>query len=279
MIGVAPGQIGGEIVSRLSAEGASVVVGGRSLQHLSAVAGSASGVRAAIPVDLADEASVQGFFDAAAAELGGLDGFVGNAALYGRSGEDADALGIDLGSFDRLLQVNVRGQLIAVRSALPLLLAQGGGSIVLTGSIAAVLGEPTRVAYGIAKSAMLALSRHVAARWGKQGIRCNAVVPGRIVREDAGADPYLDRMLEIVPSPRLGRPGDIAAATAYLLSDDAAFVNGTHLLVDGGTSQVFAPAPRDDNDFTDRYPFSRSAVPGAPGRAAATGPEQREAAE
>lgn len=262
VIGVAPGQIGGAIVDRLAAEGASIVIGGRDGEKLRRVAeGTAGAVRRVIPVDLAEPVSVVEFFRGAAEALDGLDGFVNNAAMYGSPGADGDVLDIELESFDELMDVNLRGQLLAVRAALPYLLSAGGGAIVLTSSIAGVLGEPTRVSYGIAKAGILAMARHVAARWGKQGVRCNAVVPGRILRDDivpGGGDEVFNRhLLRKAASPRLGRPSDIAAAVSFLASDDAAFINGVHLMVDGGASAVFTPAPEEDEDFYPRHPFSR----------------------
>lgn len=264
VIGVSPGQIGGSIVDRLAAEGASLVIGGRSQMNLTSVAERVPhAVRDVVAVDIADEASVREFFGAAVAALGGLDGVVNNAAIYGAPGADSDALSIAMDDFDQLLSVNLRGQLLSVRGALPHLLEAGGGSIVLTSSIAGVLGEPTRVSYGVAKAGVLALVRHVAARWGKQGIRCNAVVPGRIVRDEQlpeSEQPFHDELLRLAASPRLGRPADIAAAVRFLLSEDSAFINGVPLMVDGGTSAVFAPASEDDGDFYPRYPFSRGAL-------------------
>ncbi len=261
VIGAAPGQIGGAIVARLVEEGASVVVGGRNVTNASAVAESVSGpgkVVDVITADLADDASLQRFMDDAARALGGLDGLANNAAGYGRPGEDGDAVEIDLDSFDALLHTNLRGHVLAVRHAIPHLKAAGGGSIVLTASLAGLLGEPTRVSYGISKAGLMALTRHVASRWGKQGIRCNTIVPGRIISGDGGDDPVLAPFLRRVASTRLGTPADIAGAASFLLSDDAAFVNGTNLVVDGGLSTMFTAAPADDDDFFPRYPFSRS---------------------
>lgn len=262
VIGAAPGQIGGAIVARLAAEGATLVVGGRNLDKLEAAAGAITDpgrVAQVARVDLGDAASVAKFIEDAAAAMGSLDGLVNNAALYGDVLEDADAVDIDLASLDALLSVNLRGHLLSCRHAVPHLLKAGGGSIVLTSSMAGLLGEPTRVAYGVSKAGVMALARHVAARWGKQSIRCNSIVPGRIV---TGAVPesdahFLDAFLRVAASPRLGVPDDIAGAAAFLLSDDAAFVNGQNLVVDGGMSAMFAPAPADDDDFIHRFPFSR----------------------
>lgn len=266
VIGAASGTIGGAIVQRLVDEGATVVIGGRSRERMASAAAGLAGpgrVTGAVPVDLGDADSIAGFVDAAATAMGGLDGLVNNAALYGAADEDGDLLETGVESLDRLLAVNLRGHLLVARAAVPHLLQAGGGSIVLTSSLAGVIGEPTRVAYGIAKAGIISLARHVAARWGKQGVRANVVVPGRIVAAPAATaldEALREQFLRSVASPRLGAPHDIAAATAFLLSDDAAFVNATTLTVDGGASAIFAPAPADDADFYSRYPFSRSAI-------------------
>ncbi|SDZ49104.1 SDR family NAD(P)-dependent oxidoreductase [Herbiconiux ginsengi] len=260
VIGAAPGQIGGAIVARLAAEGARVYIGGRDVSRLQVTADLAGRDRIAgvAAVDLADADSTQAFVDGAAEALGGLDGFVNNAAMYGA--DDTDIVSVDLGLLDTLLEVNLRGQVFTARFAIPHLIAAGGGSIVMTSSIAGIKGEPTRVTYGIAKSGLFAVARHVSARWGKQGVRCNIVIPGRIVTGNIpeAEEPMLQPFLRRVASPRLGTPEDIASATAFLLSEDAGFINGTSILVDGGMTEAIMTAPLDDDDFYHRLPFSKS---------------------
>ena len=113
-----------------------------------------------------------------------------------------------------------------------------GGAIVYTASAAAFIGEPQRPAYAVAKSGLTALTRHVARRWGKQGIRANAVAPGLVMTPAVrtGAGSFADHAIANVPHTRLGEPADIAAAVAFLLSDDGEWVNGQVLSVDGGAT-------------------------------------------
>ena len=150
---------------------------------------------------------------------------------------DSDAAGIDLDVFDVTVQVNLRGALLCARHAVPALLASGGGALVYTSSAAAFVGEPERPAYAMTKTGMHALVRHVASRWGREGIRANAVAPGPVPSE--AVLPYLDQatlegMQAALRSPRLGRPDDVAAMVAFLVSDDGEWINGQVINVDGG---------------------------------------------
>ncbi len=119
------------------------------------------------------------------------------------------------------------------------MVGRGGGAIVNMSSAAAFQGEPTRPAYVASKAGIGALTRHVATRWGREGIRCNAVAPRFTATEairSAPQWPDLERAaLGRMHSPRVGEPADIAAAVAFLLSDDGAWINGQVINIDGGT--------------------------------------------
>ena len=121
--------------------------------------------------------------------------------------------------------------------ALALLSACGGGALLFTSSAAAFAGEPERPSYAMAKSGLGGLVRHLASRWGKEGIRANAVAPGLVLTETirASIDPaFRDMALAVTRSHRLGAPEDIAALVAFLASDDASWINGQIISVDGG---------------------------------------------
>ena len=99
------------------------------------------------------------------------------------------------------------------------------------------MGEPVRVAYAVSKAGITALSRHIATKWGKQGIRCNSIAPGMVLTEGAKAnmsEAERDEVLAWTRLPRLGSPDDIAGMAAYLLSDDGAWVTGQTMHVNGG---------------------------------------------
>jgi NAD(P)-dependent dehydrogenase (short-subunit alcohol dehydrogenase family) len=233
--------IGAGTALRLASEGARVVIGDLSAERAQAVAAKveAAGGRAiGRAFDVTDESTVAALVAAAVDAFGGLDGLQINVADLVVHRRDTDALDLDLAVFDRVIAVSLRGHLLCTRHALPRLLDRGGGAIVYTTSAAAFIGEPKRVSYAMAKSGVHALMRHVATRWGKEGIRANAIAPGMVRTEaNASAPPErFERALRGTRSRRLGTPEDIAAATALLMSADGEWINGQVLSVDGGAT-------------------------------------------
>lgn len=231
--------IGAAVAQRFAQEGAAVIVGDLNAAAAEAVAASiaASGGRASgVGCDIADEVSANALVAAAVRGYGGLDGIHVNAADMQAIRSDGDALQLDLAVFDRTLAVNLRGHLLCTRAALPELLKRGG-AIVYTSSGAADMGEPTRLSYAVSKSGLHALMRHVASRWGKQGIRANAVAPGLVITEQLREhfpENLRQATLAITRSPRLGASEDIAAMVAMLMSADGEWINGQVIGVDGG---------------------------------------------
>ena len=235
---------GAETARWLAREGAQVVIGDINLEGAeTTAAGIVEAGGTAIPAqfDLTDEASVAKLMQVAVDTYGGLDALFNNGAdLRNETVKaDADALSIDIDHWDYILQVDLRGYLFACRHAIPHMLRRGGGAIVCASSDAPFALHPTNVAYQAAKLGVVALVRHVVARWGKEGIRCNGVSPGPIATEtwlrtirDVGVDP--DQVRATSPSGRLGEPADIAGTVAFLLSDDAAGINAQIIHVNGG---------------------------------------------
>jgi len=234
--------IGEATAVRLARQGARVVVGDHRdgpAREVAARISASGGDATAQAFDIVEEASVRALVSRAVDRYGGLDGIHVNAADLEAVVHDSDAVDVPLEIYDRTLDVNLRGHLLCTRHAVPALLARGGGAIVYTSSGAAFMGEPSRVAYAMAKSGLHALLRHVASRWGKQGIRANAVAPGLVMTDAvrrAMSEEACAQVLAITRSPRLGEPDDIAAAVAFLLSDDGAWINGQVLSVDGGVT-------------------------------------------
>jgi NAD(P)-dependent dehydrogenase (short-subunit alcohol dehydrogenase family) len=167
---------------------------------------------------------------------GGLDGLHANFAVFLDARDDVDVLTCDLAAYDETMRVNARGYLVCTRAALPAILERGGGSIVYTSSTSAYVAETSRVAYGMGKLAGHALMRHVAARFGPQGVRANCIAPGVTSNERWTAE-----TLELVkhvgagrPLKRAGTPAEVAALSALLMSDEGSFITGQALSIDGG---------------------------------------------
>jgi NAD(P)-dependent dehydrogenase (short-subunit alcohol dehydrogenase family) len=235
--------IGAESSRRLAREGAQVVVGDVNVEKAEATAAgivAAGGAAIAVRFDLADEASVSTLMRTAVETYGRLDLLHNNGADLSEytAHNDTDAVNIDIELWDHVLRVDLRGYLFCCRHAIPPMLNLGGGAIVCTSSAGAFLAVPNAVAYCAAKAGVTALVRHVAARWGKLGIRSNAVAPGFVQTEAAlrsMSSEATEALRAAALSPRLGETTDIAAAVAYLLSDDAAWVNGQVVHINGGT--------------------------------------------
>jgi len=233
--------IGAATVERLSAEGARVCAADLNIAEAEALARSLTEQGRdvhATPVDISQEESVAKAVAVAIEKLGGLDGAHVNAADMRILAKDGDAMQ-DLAVFDGTLAVNLRGHLLCTRAVIPHLLTAGQGAIVYTSSGAAESGEPTRLAYAVAKAGLQALMRHVASRWGREGITANCVAPGLTITSQMKArgnvtKEFIDAMLARTPNSRLGRPEDLAGAVAMLLSEDGRWINGQVYHVNGG---------------------------------------------
>lgn len=234
--------IGAATAARLAAEGCLVVLGDidvdtarRTVEHIAADRGTATAVR----FDLADTDSVAALLDVAAATYGGVDAVFVVGADMGAIRADTDVVDMDFEVWDRVMAVNLRGYVATMKYAIPHLLTRGGGTIVNMSSAAAFQGEAARPAYATAKAGIGALTRHVASRWGKQGIRCNAVAPGFTATEAIQAAPQWPELqaaaLNRIRGPRVGAPDDVAALVAFLISQDGEWINGQVINIDGGT--------------------------------------------
>ncbi|MEU5687379.1 oxidoreductase [Streptomyces venezuelae] len=227
--------IGAAVSARLAEDGHDVVIGYRS--NATAAEEAADAVRAAgrrcltVEVDTADEASVDRLFDAAAG-LGPVTGLVNNAGVSGPVGLLADA---DTDGMRRALEVNVLGYLLCARRAVRDMKANGGGAIVNISSAAATLGAPGEyVHYAAAKGAVDTMTVGLSKEVAGDGIRVNAVAPG-VIWTEFHADPERPAKLAAgIPLGRSGQPSEIAAAVAWLLSDEASYATGTVLRVAGG---------------------------------------------
>ena len=234
--------IGASTAVRLAEEGVAVMVGDLAGDNAAGIARGITdngGRATSMEFDIADEASVIALLDATVSQFGGLDLLHANAADLspGNIGRDSDAVSVPLDVFDRTIEVNLRGHLLCTRHAIDRMLERGGGAIVYTSSAASFIGEPERPSYAMAKAGINALARHVASKWGKEGIRANAVAPGLVLTRAIAEDsPIREWALKSTRSPRLGQPEDIASAVAFLMSADGEWINGQVLSVDGGAT-------------------------------------------
>jgi NAD(P)-dependent dehydrogenase (short-subunit alcohol dehydrogenase family) len=241
VVGGATG-VGAAAAARLSADGATVVIGDivldvaeRAADELRDAGAEVSAVRA----DTADEESMLELVRSTVARYGRLDCLYSSAADTSNATIDADldAVAIDLDVYDRTQRVNTRGSLLACRAAIPAMLASGGGSIVLTSSLAGYGGGADKVAYSISKAGIHALTKHVAARWGRAGIRCNTVVLGVVMTEKLKVGVSAEELARLQAAllvPEAGGAEQVAAAVSFLLSDEGSYINGELLNVDGG---------------------------------------------
>jgi NAD(P)-dependent dehydrogenase (short-subunit alcohol dehydrogenase family) len=234
--------IGAATARRLAAEEVAVVIGdidAAAAQALVAQIVQSGGRAIGVRFDISDDASVRELVAAAVSHYGGLDFMHANAADLGIIFQDTDALDVALDVFDRTIAVNLRGHLLCTRHALPELQKRGGGAIVYTSSASAYIGEAERVSYAISKSGLNALMRHVASRWGRHGVRANAVAPGLVLTEktrDVVPEEFKKAALGNSRSTRLGEPEDIAAMVVMLMSEDGAWINGQVISIDGGAT-------------------------------------------
>ena len=190
----------------------------------------------AVHADVSKSADVRALIDAARSRFGRLDVIFNNAGIEGTQAPTAD---YSEENFDRVISINLRGVFLGIKYAIPLMLESGGGSIINTASVAGLVGFPGLSAYCASKGGVVQLTKTAALEYAAQNIRVNAICPGviwtpmvqRLTGEDEEAKAAFVAM---EPVNRLGTPEDIAAMALYLASDEAAFVTGAALPIDGG---------------------------------------------
>lgn len=232
--------IGEGYAKALAREGASVVVAELDGENGERVAKEieASGGRALfVATDVSSEQSTIAMAGAATEEFGGIDYLVNNAAIYGGMKLDS-LLTVDWSYYERFMAVNMNGALLCTRAVCRSMTKRGGGAIVNQSSTAAYMGAGY---YGIAKMALHSLTHALAMELGGRGIRVNAIAPGptdtEATRETVGE--FIDAIVANMPIKRVGTVDDMVNAVLFLLSDEASFITGQILNVDGG--QILKP--------------------------------------
>jgi 3-oxoacyl-[acyl-carrier protein] reductase len=228
--------IGLAIAQRCAASGAAVAIWDL---HQEAVDGALEAVRHDVPtahvrgfaVDVADMASVRAAVDSTLGQFGRLDGLVNNAGIVA----DAQLRKMSEEQWDRVIGVNLKGVFNCSRCAVEALI-ESGGAIVNISSIVGLTGNFGQTNYAAAKAGVIGMTRTWSRELGRKGVRCNVVCPGFIntsILKDMPAN-VIDEFIHKVPQGRLGQPREVAACVAFLLSDEASYVNGATLEVTGG---------------------------------------------
>lgn len=231
--------LGRAIAERLGAEGAALCLfdlPGSGVGETAAALNATVAGALAVEGDVAAEADAARAIDAALARFGRVDILVNNAGVAPM----VPFLDTDAATFDRVMAINVRGSFLFARQAARAMAARGGGVIVQIASTCAFTSGASRglSAYNMSKAAVRQMVASLAGELAPHGIRVNAIAPGTIdtamTRACFPDEAALEAEARRIPLGRLGRPGDVAAACAFLCSDDAAYVTGDTLLVDGG---------------------------------------------
>lgn len=227
--------IGRETTRRFAQEGAKLVIcdldeeGGRAAAAECEKLGGTARFHGA---DVSRRADVQAMVEATIKEFGRIDVLVNNAGIL----RDATLLKMTEEQWDTLIAVNLKGVFNCTQAVAPQMVAQGSGRIINLTSVVALYGNFGQTNYIAAKAGVIGMTRVWARELGRKGINVNAVAPGFIATEMVRQMPenILDTMKQRTPLGRLGEPAEIAAAIAFLASDDASFINGAVLSVDGG---------------------------------------------
>jgi NAD(P)-dependent dehydrogenase (short-subunit alcohol dehydrogenase family) len=234
------GRIGAE---RFAAEGAMVVIadvadGDEAVTAIS----DAGGEAAFVNCDVTDEESVKATMEFAVETFGGLHVLYNNAGVM--LSDDDNPVTTPLETYERTMDINVKGVLLGCRHAIPLMQASGGGSIVNVASFVAHLGAATpQIAYTASKGAVLAMTREIAVIYARQGIRANALCPGPIMTpmlaKFLSDDDKRNRRLVHIPMGRFGEPSEIANGALFLASDESSWMTGQSLIIDGGITAAY----------------------------------------
>lgn len=231
--------IGRTTATRLASEGANVVAadvdtdgGEETVAQIEDEGGEATFVE----TDVTDQADLEAMVQTAVDTYGGLDIAFNNAGI---EGEYLPSHSQTIENWQDVINVNLSGVFMGMREEIPVMLEDGGGAIVNTASVAAIDGFPMLAPYVASKHGVVGLTKTAAVEFGGDGLRVNAICPGvidtpMIERTEEVTSEALEQTIQATPMGRLGDPEEIAGAVAWLCSDDASFITGEQLVIDGG---------------------------------------------
>jgi NAD(P)-dependent dehydrogenase (short-subunit alcohol dehydrogenase family) len=232
--------IGRATAELFAREGARLVLADINADGLSALRDSlrdVTGDVAVVTADVSKPEDVRRMIEVAVEEYGRLDIAIANAGIIPL----ASVVEATLDDWDEVMAIDGRGMFLTCKYAIEQMMGSGGGSIVCLSSISGVAGQPRQSTYGPAKFVASGLTKHLAVEWAGRGIRVNAVAPGTIntervqrLPEEPGGTEYLEAVKAAHPMGRLGEPSEVAKAILFLASDEASFITGAILPVDGG---------------------------------------------
>ncbi|HEX4571561.1 MAG TPA: 3-oxoacyl-ACP reductase FabG, partial [Dongiaceae bacterium] len=230
------GGIGGAIAAALHAQGATVGLSGTKLPALEALAGRLGERALILPADLADPAAGDKLIADAESSLGQVDILVNNAGLT----RDTIAIRLSDEDWQKVLDVNLTAGFRLARACLRTMMRRRWGRIIGIGSVVGHTGNPGQANYAAAKAAMVGMSKALAAEVASRNVTVNVVSPGFITTAmtEVLSDSIKQRLLEMIPSKRMGRPEEVAAAVVYLASEEAAYMTGQTLHVNGGMAMI-----------------------------------------
>jgi NAD(P)-dependent dehydrogenase (short-subunit alcohol dehydrogenase family) len=229
--------IGRAVARRLHADGARLALLDVHAEALQAVAAGLDG-SLALQVDVADPGAVRAAFDTVAADLGPVDIVANVAGIYG---DHRPVREQTLDNWRRVLAVNLDGTFLCSQAALPGMLERGWGRIVNIASGQAIRPRPSVAPYAASKAAVIGLTKALALEVARRGVTVNAVMPGvtdTAMPRQHGSEERLRQQGELNPMGRIGQPDDVAGVVAFLVSDDAAYITGQTIAVNGGVIQL-----------------------------------------
>lgn len=232
----ASGGIGGGIAGALHAQGATVVLTGRNADSLAKLAQDLGERAHVITADLADTASIGALIEEAEQKLDGVDILVNNAGLT----RDGLTMRMKDEDWDAVLDVNLTAGFRLARAVLRTMMKSRWGRIINVTSVVGQTGNPGQVNYVASKAGMTGFSKALAAEVASRNITVNCVAPGFITTAmtDFLTDDQRDRTLKMIPAGRFGNPEDVASAVVFLASDEAAYVTGQTLHINGGMAMI-----------------------------------------